>query len=98
MHSSVAMLKLAELGVNPTTIIFLKIMIEKRYALPIRVVNALVQFILTAEQIDQTLPVIWFQLVLSTCELYSSTIKKKLIIEKQNMNRHVLHFNLYYIV
>ena len=72
MHSSVAMLKLADLGVCSATIIFLKIMIEKRYALPIRVVNALVQFILAAEQIDQTLPVIWFQLVLSTCELYSS--------------------------
>lgn len=72
MHSSVAMLKLAELGISSSTIIFLKIMIEKRYALPIRVVNALVQFILAAEQIDKALPVVWFQLVLSACELYSS--------------------------
>ena len=37
MHSSVAILKLAETNITGATIIFLKVLVEKKYALPLRV-------------------------------------------------------------
>lgn len=42
LHSAATMLKLAEMEYNGPTSIFLRILFEKKYALPYRVVDAVV--------------------------------------------------------
>lgn len=46
MHSSVAILKLAETNITGATIIFLKVLVEKKYALPLRVFFCFFYFII----------------------------------------------------
>lgn len=73
-HSSVAIVKIAEMGFTGPTAIFIKTLLEKKYALPTRVVNCLASFFVKHENSDIALPVIFYQLVLRVCELYSSTM------------------------
>jgi essential nuclear protein 1 len=42
LHSAAALLKLAEMNYSGANSIFIRILIEKRYALPFRVVDAIV--------------------------------------------------------
>lgn len=74
MHSSVAILKIVEMGFTGPTAIFLKTLLEKKYALPTRVINSLVSFFIKYENSDIALPVIFYQLVLRVAELYSSNM------------------------
>lgn len=72
IHSSVAIVKIAEMGFTGATAIFIKTLLEKKYALPTRVLNVLVSFFVKYEDSEVVLPVIFFQLILRVCELYSS--------------------------
>lgn len=42
LHAAAAMLKLAEMDYNGSTSIFLRILLDKKYALPYRVVDSIV--------------------------------------------------------
>lgn len=64
-------MKIAELGFTGPTAIFIKTLLEKKYALPTRVLNVMVSFFVKYEDSELILPVIFYQLVLRVCELYS---------------------------
>ncbi|KAG9508481.1 Bystin, partial [Fragariocoptes setiger] len=72
LHSAAALLKIAELPFSAYSCVFMHALITKNYALPIRVVGALVDyFVRLKDEPDLHLPVAWHQMLLAFCELYS---------------------------
>ena len=64
LHSAAALLKLAELPYAGTTSFFLRVLLDKKYALPFRVVDALVDHFLRFRKESRQLPVVWHQSLL----------------------------------
>lgn len=80
MHASAAMLKIAEMPYTGANSIFLRVMLDKKYSLPYRVIDALV-FHFTRFHNDtryleghDKLPVLWHQCLLTFVERYKEDI------------------------
>lgn len=69
-HSAAALLRLAEMPYSGSTSLFIKVLINKKYALPRRVVEALVAHFYSFEQETRLLPVIWHQALLVFAQRY----------------------------
>lgn len=65
LHSCAAMLMIAEMEYTGANSIFLRIFLDKKYALPYRVVDALVHHFLKFRNEDRELPVLWHQAFLT---------------------------------
>ncbi|KAF5271358.1 hypothetical protein FQA39_LY08156 [Lamprigera yunnana] len=77
LHSSAALLKIAEMDYTGANSIFLRIFIDKKYALPYRVVDALVFHFLRFENDHRELPVLWHQAFLSFVQRYKADISSE---------------------
>ncbi|WJX61438.1 hypothetical protein P8452_46530 [Trifolium repens] len=90
LHSSVALLKLAGMDYCGTTSYFIKLFVEKKYALPYRVVDAVVAHFMRFENDTRTMPVIWHQSLLAFVQRYKNELLKEdkdnlmILLEKQN--------------
>lgn len=77
LHSSAALMKLCQMPYRGTTSYFIKVLIEKRYALPTKVIEALCQhFTSFLKEDERQLPVLWHQTLLSFVQIYSHEISK----------------------
>lgn len=89
LHSSVAILKLAEMEYCGTTSYFMKLLFEKKYALPYRVLDASVSHFMRFIQETRVMPVIWHQSLLAFVQRYKHELLKddkndlKILIETQ---------------
>ncbi|CAI9757147.1 unnamed protein product [Fraxinus pennsylvanica] len=83
LHSSVALLKLAEMEYYGTTSYFIKLLIEKKYALPYRVLDALVTHFMRFYEDSRIMPVIWHQSLLAFAQRYKNELTKE---DKANLN------------
>ncbi|KAK6132097.1 hypothetical protein DH2020_034163 [Rehmannia glutinosa] len=83
LHSSVALLKLAEMEYYGTTSYFIKLLIEKKYALPYRVLDALVAHFMKFYDDSRVMPVIWHQSLLAFAQRYKNELTKE---DKANLN------------
>ncbi|XP_063900574.1 bystin-like [Zophobas morio] len=77
LHAAAALWKIAELPYTGASSIFIRIFIDKKYALPYRVIDALVFHFLRAENDTRTYPVLWQQSFLSfvqrlKCAIYGN--------------------------
>ncbi|POI35424.1 hypothetical protein CIB84_000828 [Bambusicola thoracicus] len=91
LHSSAAMLKIAEMPYNGANSIFLRLLIDKKYALPFRVVDALVFHFLAFRTEQRTLPVLWHQSFLALCQRYKedlSSEQKEALLELLKFHSH----------
>jgi essential nuclear protein 1 len=70
IHSAAVLLRLAELAYSGSTSMFIKILLNKKYALPRRVIDALVQHFLNFERESRVLPVVWHQSLLVFVQRY----------------------------
>ena len=75
LHSAAALLKLAELQYAGTTSFFLRVLLDKKYALPFRVIDALVDHFLRFRQETRALPVVWHQSLLCFVQRYKNEIR-----------------------
>ena len=75
LHSAAALLKLAELPYAGTTSFFLRVLLDKKYALPFRVVDALVDHFLRFRGETRAVPVVWHQSLLAFAQRYKSVIR-----------------------
>ena len=84
LHSAAALLKLAELPYAGTTSFFLRVLLDKKYALPFRVVDALVDHFLRFRKESRQLPVVWHQSLLCFVQRYKQEIRAedKLLLRK----------------
>lgn len=91
LHSSAAMLKIAEMPYGGANSIFLRIFIDKKYALPYRVVDGVVHHFLQFERETRILPVLWHQAFLTFVQRYKSDIsteQKEALLELLKRQAH----------
>lgn len=69
-HSAAALLRLAEMPYSGSTSLFVRVIVNKKYALPRRVVDALVVHFCAFEKEAVLLPVIWHQALLAFAQRY----------------------------
>ncbi|KAF9779542.1 cell adhesion protein byn-1 [Thelephora terrestris] len=82
LHSAAALLKLAEMDYSGPNSLFIRILLDKKYALPYKVVDGLVfHFIRLSNQYKprssgeaRDLPVLWHQSLLVFCQRYASDL------------------------
>lgn len=74
LHSAATLLKLAEMDYNGANSIFLRILLDKKYALPYRVIDAVVFHFLRFERDSRELPVLWHQSLLTFAQRYKGDI------------------------
>ncbi|XP_017785444.1 PREDICTED: bystin [Nicrophorus vespilloides] len=90
LHSSAAILKIAEMDYTGANSIFLRIFFDKKYALPYRVVDAVVFHFLRFERDTRELPVLWHQAFLTFVQRYKADISSEQrdallnLLKKQN--------------
>ncbi|KAI5607178.1 bystin [Silurus asotus] len=91
LHSSAAMLKLAEMEYNGANSIFLRLLLDKKYALPFRVLDALVAHFLTFRTEQRVLPVLWHQSLLTLVQRYKADLaseQKGALLELLKVQTH----------
>jgi len=71
LHSSTAVMILADLEYSGALCIFMRTMIEKRYSLPQRAITSLVDHFLRFESDSRPFPVLWHQNLLAFAKYYS---------------------------
>jgi essential nuclear protein 1 len=74
LHSAAALLKLAEMEYSGTNSFFIRVLIDKKYALPYRVLDALVAHFMRFAGETRTLPVVWHQCLLAFVQRYKFDI------------------------
>ncbi|XP_062605580.1 bystin-like [Saccostrea cucullata] len=77
LHSAAAILKIAEMDYNGANSIFLKTLLDKKYALPYRVVDAVVFHFLGFQRDKRELPVLWHQSLLTFVQRYKEDISSE---------------------
>ncbi|KAL8209055.1 hypothetical protein R6Q57_008467 [Mikania cordata] len=76
LHSSLALMKLAEMEYCGTTSYFIKLLVEKKYALPYRVIEAMVAHFMKFCEDSRDMPVIWHQSLLAFMQRYKHELTK----------------------
>lgn len=94
LHSSACLLKICEMDYSGANSIFIRIFLDKRYALPYRVIDAAVFHFLRFEHDKREMPVLWHQSLLTFVQRYKNDISSEqkealyALLRKQN------HFKL----
>lgn len=91
LHSSAAMLKIAEMEYSGANSIFLRTLLDKKYALPYRVIDAVVFHFLRFTRDPRQLPVLWHQSLLTFVQRYREDVsveQKEALLE---LIRHKSH-------
>nr|CAG4643921.1 EOG090X058P [Lepidurus arcticus] len=91
LHSSAAILKIAEMQYSGANSIFLRIFFDKRYALPYRVVDAVVFHFVKFRSDRRELPVLWHQALLTFSQRYKEDIsseQKEALLELLKKHPH----------
>ncbi|CAO3633494.1 unnamed protein product [Cunninghamella echinulata] len=70
LHSSAALLRLADMDYTGPNSLFIRILLDKKYALPYKVVDALVSHFARFQNDDRDMPVLWHQSLLVFCQRY----------------------------
>lgn len=74
LHSSACLLKICEMDYSGANSIFIRIFLEKRYALPYRVIDAAVFHFIRFEHDKREMPVLWHQSLLTFVQRYKNDI------------------------
>lgn len=74
-HSSAALLKIAEMAYSGTNSFFIKTLLDKKYALPHRVIDSVVKHFMAFESDSCSLPVVWHQSLLTFVQRYKHEIR-----------------------
>lgn len=85
------MLKLAEMEYNGANSIFLRLLLDKKYALPFRVLDALVAHFLSFRSEKRVLPVLWHQSLLTLAQRYKADLaseQKTALLELLKIQTH----------
>jgi essential nuclear protein 1 len=84
LHSSAALMLLAKTGYHNGVLYFMKILISKKYALPVQVKEELVNFFQSFVEKKEKLTVLWHQTFLSFCQIYKLDLSQ---VEKEKLKR-----------
>ena len=82
MHSAAALLKMATMPYSGVTSLFMKVLIDKKYAMPYRVIDALVAHFMSFMGDRRTMHVLWHQCLLVFAQRYKRDISAE---QKQSL-------------
>ena len=91
LHSSAALLKIAEMDYSGANSIFLRTLLDKKYALPYRVIDAVVFHFVRFQSEPRDLPVLWHQSLLTFVQRYKEDLsveQKEALIELIRRKSH----------
>merc|ERR1712183_890915 len=91
LHSAAVMLKIAEMEYGGANSIFLRILLDKKYALPFRVIDSLVYHFVNFQNDTRQLPVLWHQALLVFVQRYKEDIaseQKEALLELCKKHHH----------
>ncbi|KAL6649319.1 hypothetical protein ACP70R_013543 [Stipagrostis hirtigluma subsp. patula] len=88
LHASVALVKLAEMEYCGTTSYFIKLFLDKKYALPYKALDAVLAHFMRFLDEERIMPVIWHQSLLAFVERYKNELEKK---DKEKLARLLDH-------
>ncbi|KAL2631213.1 hypothetical protein R1flu_015899 [Riccia fluitans] len=94
LHSSVALMKIAEMEYCGTNSYFMKLLMDKKYALPYRVLDAMVAHFSRFTDDERELPVIWHQCLLTFVQRY----KNELTAEDKEKLKKLMRAHKHYLV
>ncbi|TVU16625.1 hypothetical protein EJB05_40198 [Eragrostis curvula] len=94
LHASVALVKLAEMEYCGTTSYFIKLFLDKKYALPYRALDAVLAHFMRFLDEERIMPVIWHQSLLAFVERYKNELEKK---DKEKLARLLDHQKHYLV-
>lgn len=77
LHTSACLLKICEMEYSGANSVFIRIILDKRYALPYRVVDAAVFHFLRFEQDKRELPTLWHNALLTFAQRYKNDISSE---------------------
>lgn len=77
LHSAAAIIKIAEMDYNGANSIFLRTLLDKKYALPYQAVDAVVYHFLRFQTDRRSLPVLWHQSLLTFAQRYKDSISSE---------------------
>lgn len=77
LHSSACLLKICEMDYSGANSIFVRFFLEKRYALPYRVIDAAVFHFIRFEHDKREMPVLWHQSLLTFVQHYKNDISSE---------------------
>ena len=77
LHSAAAVLRIAEMPYSGVNSFFIRVLLDKRYSLPYRVIDALVDHFVSFTREERQLPVVWHQALLCFVQRYKSEIRRE---------------------
>ncbi|KAL1916665.1 uncharacterized protein VTP21DRAFT_5369 [Calcarisporiella thermophila] len=93
LHSSAALLRLAEMDYTGPNSLFIRVLLDKKYALPYKVVDALVHHFIRFRTDSRTMPVLWHQALLVFVQRYKQDLtpeQKEALLELLRHKSHEL--------
>lgn len=92
IHSAAALMKLSKMSYSGSTSMFISVLLNKKYSLPTRVVEALCNHFLQFRTDTRTLPVLWHQSLLTFAQRYKQHIPTQVKEQlKQLLKQHQHH-------
>lgn len=91
LHSAAALFKILGLPYNGGRSIFVRTLLDKKYALPSTLIKRLLSYFESFKSVDEELPVLWHQSLLVFCQRYKlelSEEEKKSVLELVQIKRH----------
>ena len=75
LHSSAALMRIADMEYSGINSFFIKVLLDKKYALPYKVVDALVEHFVRFTSDERELPVVWHQSLLTFVQRYKFDVR-----------------------
>ncbi|CAL1284749.1 unnamed protein product [Larinioides sclopetarius] len=76
IHSSVALLYISKMPYSGANCIFMRVLIEKKYALPYLAIDGIVDYFLRFMKDDSALPLLWHQCLLTFVQIYKNDLSQ----------------------
>ncbi|VDN51907.1 unnamed protein product [Dracunculus medinensis] len=77
LHAAAAMMRIAEMEYSGSNSLFLRILIDKKYTLPYRAIDSLLNHFLRFHDEERKLPVLWHQSLLVFVQRYKGEMNKE---------------------
>lgn len=74
LHSAAALLRLSRLPYSGPRSIFIKTLLNKKYALPLRVIDSMVEYFMAFKEGEEKMPVLWHQGLLIFVQRYKKEL------------------------
>ena len=91
IHSAAALLRLTEMPFSGSTSVFIKVLLAKKYALPRRVIDSLVQHFTSFIDESRELPVVWHQSLLTFVQRYKMEFNDYEVSQVMELIRRKTH-------